>query len=73
MLRNDYIIIKWILVNGVPTGTIATRTDLTGEYPNVTVCYKQKMTFFNAKFDQICSTFFRPPKSSKTFGHCPVN
>ena len=27
---------------------------LTGECPNVTVCYKQKMTFFNTKFYQIC-------------------
>ena len=29
--------------------------ELTGECTNVTMYYyKQKMTFFNAKFDQIC-------------------
>ena len=27
---------------------------LTEEYPNVTVCYRLKRTFFNRKFDQIC-------------------
>ena len=38
--------------------------------PNVTVCYKQKWTFFNPKFEQICPLFdpFRTPKSLKLFG-----
>ena len=34
---------------------------LTGELPKVTMRYKQKRTFFNPKFDQICpkiATFF---------------
>ena len=40
---------------------------LSGECPNVTVRYKQKRTFFNPKFDQICpkiATFppFSDPK-----------
>ena len=42
-------------------------SELTGVYSNVTVYYKQKMTFFNAKFDQICPKIsaFLPFAASK--------
>ena len=51
---------------------------LTGECPNVTVCYKQKMTFsheilLNLSENWHYLTSFRTPKSSKTFGIHQLN
>ena len=45
---------------------------------NVTVCYKQKWTFFNQEFDQICPKIatFRSLfgiQNPKAFRHAPVN
>ena len=48
----------------------------TGECPNVTVSYKQKRIFFNAKFDEVCpkiDTFdlFSVSKIPKNFWPLP--
>ena len=43
-------LIKVLTVNNI---CLCNGVNLTGECPNVTLCYKQKRTFFNAKFDQI--------------------